>query len=228
VQLLRPIAVATALVGLALAFATGTAAAATPADTVSAAVCRSSDAVSSTGWAGVRAPVADRALSFSGTIDYVARSTGTSAWLSVGGGGRTLDLIQVGIHDCGTGPRFFAAWGAGAPGVAGSTYEEVDLGAADLRAHAYSITLARGTWRLAIDGRVARTVSDDFRTWPIAWIQSMTESHTDVMADVAVTRLVRTQAGATSPAAFGYTAVGAPALGALLDVARAGFTVSAR
>ncbi len=231
-QILRPVAIAAAAAGLVLALAAGTAAAATPtaagATGAEEAVCRCTDTVASTAWTGRRAKVADRDLAFSGRIAYTAPMAGTSAWLSVGGGGHGLDLIQVGVHDCGFGPRFFAAWGSGSPALAGSTYEEVDLGEADLRPHAFGIALSQGTWRLSIDGRVARTVSDDFRTWAIAWIQSMTESHTDAMPSVVVSSLTRTQAGARGAAAFGYALVGAPALAARFEAGARGFSVSAR
>ena len=227
-QLPRPVAAALALAGLAAAIATGSAAAATPAATGTDATCRSTDTVASTGWAGLRAPATDGALTFTGVIDYVARAEGTSAWLSIGGGGHTLDIIQIGIHDCGTGPRYFAAWGSGTPGAAGSSYEEIDLGEADLKAHSFSIALADETWRLGIDGRTVRSIDDGFRTWKIGWIQSMAESHTAQMPGVKVSRLAETQGSTAMSPTFGYSRVGAAALSARMTVARTGFTVAAR
>lgn len=222
----RPIAAALALAGLAAVVATGSAAAATPAGTGTDGTCRSSDMVASTGWVGVRAAASGSTISFGGTIDYAAQAQGTSAWLSVGGGGHTLDLIQVGIHDCGTGPRYFAAWGSGTPQTTGSTYEEVDLGAADLAPHAFTIALASGTWRLGIDGHTVRTVPDTFRTWKVRWIQSMSESHTDRMPGVTVRGLNEMRGASRVTPTFGYTAVGAPALAATLTVTKTGFTVA--
>jgi hypothetical protein len=182
--------------------------------------------VASTGWAGVRAAASEGSISFTGTIDLAAQAQGSSAWLSVGGGGRALDLIQVGIHDCGTGPRYFAAWGSGTPQAAASTYDEVDLGAADLTPHAFTIALAGGTWRLGIDGHTVQTVPDAFRTWKIRWIQSMSESHTDRMPRVTVRGLTEMRGPNRVTPAFGYTAVGAPALAASLTVTKNGFTVA--
>jgi hypothetical protein len=227
VHLPRPVALALALAGVAATLATGSAAAAS-ATGAQATTCRSEDAVASTGWAGLRAATTGGSLTLSGVIDYASAATGTSAWLSVGGGGRSLDLIQVGMHDCGTGPRYFAAWGSGAAGAAGSTYEEVDLGAADLRPHAFSLALSSGTWRIGIDGRTVRTVDDGFRTWDVKWIQSMTESHTGRMPGVTVSRLSTSLDGSAAAPVFGYTAVGAPALAARLTISRDGFTVAAR
>jgi hypothetical protein len=133
---------------------------------------------------------------------------------------------QVGIHDCGTGPRYFAAWGSGSPEATGSSYVGIDLGGADLARHSFSIVLANGAWRLAIDGHTVRIVADDLRTRKVRWIQSMTESHTDRMPDVTVSRLAQRVGGAAVAPAFGYTVVGAPALAADLTVTRTGFTVA--
>jgi len=226
-RLPRPVAAALALSAFAVVMAAGSVAAAAPAASAAAdGICRSSDMVASTGWNGVRAAAVEGAMTFSGTIDYVAQAQGTSAWLSVGGGGRSLDLIQVGIHDCGTGPRYFAAWGSGAPQAAGSSYVEVDLGASDLAPHSFTIALAGSTWRLGIDGHTVRTVADGFRTWKVRWIQSMSESHTDRMPSVKVSRLSEMRGASRVTPTFGYTSVGAPALAARLTVTKTGFTVA--
>jgi hypothetical protein len=54
----------------------------------------------------------------------------------------------------------------------------------------------------------------------------MSESHTDRMPSVTVSHLSEVRGGSRVAPAFGYTAVGAPAIAANLVVTKTGFTVA--
>lgn len=110
-----------------------------------------------------------------------ATAGGSSVWAAVTGWA-SLDIIQVGARISPNGQRrYFAAWGRGEPGAAGSLYQEADLGPADAGLHRYRVELSGGTWSLWIDGHVRLTVADTFRTWAISW--AMVAHETEALPD---------------------------------------------
>ncbi len=132
-----------------------------------------SAALPSNSWIGLRAGN----TGIDGILASCALSSATgtdSVWVA-SAGWHSLDIVQVGAQVTPSGPRYFAAWGAGDPGAPGSSYTERDLGPATTAAHRYTVQRIGSSFALSIDGTTRLTV-------PVpAWAQVSVQVQNEVM-----------------------------------------------